>query len=155
MKRNVLIVGAGGVAHVAAHKFAQNNDLFGEIYIASRSIEACNEVLKSIDRKNNYKDPSKTIKAVTCDALNVEGMKNIIKENGISIVVNLASAFCNMSILEACIETGSAYIDTAIHEDPTKVCENPPWYGNYEWKRKDRCKDKSITAILGAGFDPG
>ena len=69
MKRNVLIVGAGGVAHVAAHKFAQNNDLFGDIYIASRSIEACEAVLKSIKKKNNYKIPSKTIKAMTCDTL--------------------------------------------------------------------------------------
>lgn len=155
MKRNVLIVGAGGVAHVAAHKFAQNNDLFGDIFIASRSLDACEQILKSIERKNNYKDPSKKIKAMMCDALNIEEMKKIIKENSISIVVNLASAFCNMSILEACIETGSAYIDTAIHEDPTKVCENPPWYGNYEWKRKDRCKEKGITAILGSGFDPG
>ncbi|MDR2427287.1 MAG: saccharopine dehydrogenase family protein [Endomicrobium sp.] len=155
MKRNVLIVGAGGVAHVAAHKFAQNNDLFDNIYLASRSIEACNAILKSIDRKNNYKDPSKTVKTMSCDALDTEGMKNIIKEKGISIVVNLASAFCNMSILEACIETGSAYIDTAIHEEPTKVCENPPWYGNYEWKRKERCAEKGITAVLGAGFDPG
>jgi len=70
-------------------------------------------------------------------------------------VVNLASAFVNMSVLEACIKTGAAYIDTAIHEDPNKVCEDPPWYGNYEWKRKDRCAEKGITAILGAGFDPG
>jgi saccharopine dehydrogenase-like NADP-dependent oxidoreductase len=46
-------------------------------------------------------------------------------------------------------------MDTAIHEDPNKVCEDPPWYGNYEWKRKDRCKQNGITAILGAGFDPG
>jgi len=60
-----------------------------------------------------------------------------------------------MSVLEACIETGAAYIDTAIHEDPDKVCEEPPWYANYEWKRKGRCEEKGITAILGAGFDPG
>jgi saccharopine dehydrogenase-like NADP-dependent oxidoreductase len=60
-----------------------------------------------------------------------------------------------MSVLEACINTGVTYMDTAIHEDPAKVCEDPPWYGNYEWKRKDRCKKKGINAILGIGFDPG
>jgi saccharopine dehydrogenase-like NADP-dependent oxidoreductase len=67
----------------------------------------------------------------------------------------LAQAYVNMSLLEACINTGAAYIDTAIHEDPDKVCEDPPWYANYEWRRKDRCKAHGITAILGAGFDPG
>jgi saccharopine dehydrogenase-like NADP-dependent oxidoreductase len=46
-------------------------------------------------------------------------------------------------------------MDTAIHEDPDKVCEDPPWYANYEWKRKDRCKARGINAILGVGFDPG
>lgn len=155
MKRNVLIVGAGGVAHVAAHKFAQNNDLFGDIYIASRSLKSCEAILESIDRKNNYKDASKRIIARQLNALDVPATVKLISDAKISIVVNLANAFVNMSVLEACIQTGSAYIDTAIHEEPDKVCEDPPWYGNYEWKRKDRCKEKGITAILGAGFDPG
>ena len=60
-----------------------------------------------------------------------------------------------MSVLSACIQAGAAYIDTAIHEDPRKICEAPPWYGNYEWKRQADCAGAGITAILGAGFDPG
>jgi len=60
-----------------------------------------------------------------------------------------------MSVLRACMDTGVAYIDTAIHEEPNKICETPPWYGNYEWKRAQECEEKGITAILGAGFDPG
>jgi len=155
MKRNVLIVGAGGVAHVAAHKFAQNNDLFGDIIIASRSLDNCNAIIESIRRKKSYKDPSKEIKVCKINALDIDATANLIKEKNISIVVNLANAFVNMSVLEACLRTGSAYIDTAIHEEPDKVCENPPWYANYEWKRRDRCKEKGVTAILGAGFDPG
>jgi saccharopine dehydrogenase-like NADP-dependent oxidoreductase len=154
-KKNVLIVGAGGVAHVAAHGFAQNNDLFGDIYLASRSLASCDEILHSINRKKNYKDDFKKIQIKQIDALNTLEVIRLIKNLRISITVNLASAFCNMSILEACIETGSAYIDTAIHEEPDKVCENPPWYANYEWKRKTRCLEKSITAVLGSGFDPG
>src|SRR5690606_5648330 len=64
-------------------------------------------------------------------------------------------AFVNMSVLSACIATGAAYIDTAIHEDPLKVCESPPWYANYEWKRREECRKAGVTAVLGAGFDPG
>lgn len=48
-----------------------------------------------------------------------------------------------------------AYMDTVIHEEPNKICETPPWYGNYEWKRAAECREKGITAILGVGFDPG
>lgn len=154
-KKNLLLIGAGGVAHVAAHKLAQNNDVFGNIYIASRSLNNCTDILDSIERKNNYKNPENKITAKRIDAKNVPDLMKFIKKFNISIVLNLASAFCNMSILEACIETGTAYIDTAIHEEPDKVCEDPPWYANYEWKRKDRCAEKQITAILGAGFDPG
>jgi saccharopine dehydrogenase-like NADP-dependent oxidoreductase len=155
MKKNVLIVGAGGVAHVAAHKFAKNNEMFGNIHIASRKLESCVKILESIERKNNYQNTSKKIQAHTLDALNIDETISLIKKLNINILVNLASAFTNMSLLEACIQTGSAYIDTAIHEDPTKVCENPPWYANYEWTKADECKEKGITAILGAGFDPG
>ncbi len=155
MKRNVLVVGAGAVSHVACHKLAQNNDCFGKIYLASRTLKSCEEILESIKRKKNYKLPSNKITAKQIDVFNIDDTIKLIKELDISIVINLASAFCNMSILEACIETGAAYLDTAIHEDPAKVCENPPWYANYEWKRKPRCEEKKVTAILGIGFDPG
>ncbi len=155
MKKNVLIVGAGGVAHVAAHKFAQNNDIFGDVYLSSRSKENCDKIAESVERKKNYKDAANKIKTLSLDAMKIEDTVKIIKEKNISIVVNLAVAYINMSVLEACIETGAAYIDTAIHEEPDKVCEDPPWYANYEWKRKDRCKENKVTAILGAGFDPG
>ncbi|MDR2772033.1 MAG: saccharopine dehydrogenase family protein [Elusimicrobiota bacterium] len=155
MKRNILIVGAGGVAHVSAHKFAQNNDLFGNIYLTSRSIKDCQEIIESIERKNSYKDPSNKIKISQIDALNTGAVIEKIKEWNISITLNTASAFCNMSILEACIAAKSAYIDTAIHEDPDKVCEDPPWYANHEWKRSAKCQQNGVTAILSAGFDPG
>jgi saccharopine dehydrogenase-like NADP-dependent oxidoreductase len=58
-------------------------------------------------------------------------------------------------VMTACINTGAAYLDTAIHEEPDKICEEPPWYGNYEWTRKDEFEKAKITAILGVGFDPG
>ena len=155
MKKNVLLIGAGGVAHAAAHKLAQNNDVFGKIYIASRTMSACTAILESIERKGNYKDPFNKITARTIDAMDIPALIKLIKELDVKIVINLASTFCNMSILDACIKTGAAFIDTAIHEDPEKVCENPPWYANYEWKRKEICAERGITAVLSAGFDPG
>ena len=150
-----MIIGAGGVAHVAAHKAAQNNDVLGDICIASRTLSKCDAIIKSIQRKNNIKDPSKKLYARQVDAFDVPALVNLIKETNSQIVINLGVAYVNMSVLEACIQAGVVYMDTAIHEDPNKVCENPPWYGNYEWLRKDRCQENGITAILGVGFDPG
>jgi saccharopine dehydrogenase-like NADP-dependent oxidoreductase len=140
---------------VTAHKAAMNNDVLGDICIASRTLSKCEEIIESVRNMNHLKDPSKKLYARQLDALDIPATAKLIKETGSEIVINLGNAFVNMSVLEACIQTGAAYIDTAIHEDPDKVCENPPWYANYEWKRKDRCKENGITAILGAGFDPG
>ena len=155
MKKNVLIIGAGGVAHVAAHKCAQHNDILGDICIASRNVEKCEKIIHSIKRKKNIKDKSKKIYSRKVDAMDVADVVNTITETNSHIVINLGTSYVNMTVLEACIKAGVTYMDTAIHEDPAKVCENPPWYGNYEWKRKDRCAKKGVTAILGVGFDPG
>lgn len=154
MKKNVLIIGAGGVAQVVAHKCAQNNDVLGDIHLASRTLSKCEAIRDSVHEKKSMKVPG-TFEVHTLDALDIEATKALIGRTNSSIVINVGSAFVNMSVLAACIDTGAAYIDTAIHEDPLKICETPPWYGNYEWKRRDACEKAGVTAILGAGFDPG
>ncbi|SDF33831.1 saccharopine dehydrogenase family protein [Limimaricola pyoseonensis] len=154
MKKNVLIIGAGGVAQVVAHKCAQNADLLGDIHIASRTKAKCEAILASVREKGAHKTDG-ALEAHAVDATDSAAVAALIDKTGAQIVINVASAFVNMHVLEACIETGVAYIDTAIHEEPDKICETPPWYGNYEWKRKERCAEKGVTAILGAGFDPG
>jgi len=154
MKRNVLIIGAGGVAQVVAHKCAQNNDILGDIHIASRTLAKVQAILASLSEKGSPKVDG-VFKAHAVDARDSGAVAALIRETGAQIVINVAQAFVNMPVLDACIATGVAYMDTAIHEDPAKVCETPPWYGNYEWKRRDACAAAGVTAILGVGFDPG
>ena len=153
-KRDVLIIGAGGVAQVVAHKCAMNNDVLGKIHIASRTKEKCDAIAASVVEKGSFKQAG-ILHTYAVDAMNSDAVAELIRDTGVQIVINVGTAFINMTVLEACIETGVAYIDTAIHENPLKICEDPPWYGNYEWKRKQRCADNNVTAILGAGFDPG
>ncbi|MEP9399640.1 saccharopine dehydrogenase family protein [Mesorhizobium sp. KR2-14] len=155
MKKNVLIIGAGGVAQVVAHKCAQHNDVFGDIHVASRTLGKCTAIIESIRQKNSLKKADGVLEAHALDAMDIEATKALIEKTKSRIVINVGSAFLNMSVLSACIATGAAYIDTAIHEDPTKICETPPWYANYEWKRREECEKAGVTAILGAGFDPG
>ncbi|MEN6670132.1 saccharopine dehydrogenase family protein [Psychrobacter sp. B38] len=153
-KKNVLIIGAGGVAQVVAHKCAMHNDVLGEIHIASRTLDKCNAIAQSVVEKDSFKAPA-VLHTHQVDAMDTQALITLIQETGVQIIINVGSAFINMTVLEACIETGVAYIDTAIHEDPRKICETPPWYNNYEWQRRDRCAANNVTAILGAGFDPG
>ncbi|WP_341233623.1 saccharopine dehydrogenase family protein [uncultured Sulfitobacter sp.] len=154
MKRNVLIIGAGGVAQVVAHKCAQNNDVLGDLHIASRTLSKCQEIIQTVHDKAAMKQDG-VFEAHQVDGMDSAAVAALITKSGAQIVINVGSPFVNMTVLEACIQTGAAYIDTAIHEDPTKICETPPWYGNYEWKRREDCAAAGVTAILGAGFDPG
>lgn len=154
MKRNVLIIGAGGVAQVVAHKAAQHNDRLGDLHIASRTLAKAEAIIASVHAKNAMKVPG-VFQAHALDAMDTIAVVNLIKATGCQIVINVGSAFVNMPVLDACIQAGVAYMDTAIHEDPSRICEDPPWYGNYEWKRREACKAAGVTAILGVGFDPG
>jgi saccharopine dehydrogenase-like NADP-dependent oxidoreductase len=154
MKKNVLIIGAGGVAQVVAHKCAQHNDVLGDIHVASRTVEKCRAIVASVLDKKALKTAGK-IEAHALDAMDVGATVALIEKTGARIVINVGSPFVNMTTLSACIATGAAYLDTAIHEDPLKICEGPPWYANYEWKRRDECAAAGVTAILGVGFDPG
>lgn len=154
MKRDVLIIGAGGVAQVVAHKCAQHNDRLGDLHIASRTLSKAESIIASVHAKGALKTPG-VFQAHGLDATDTAAVVGLIHKTKAQIVINVGSAFVNMYVLEACIETGAAYMDTAIHEEPDKICETPPWYANYEWKRRERCKKAGVTAILGVGFDPG
>jgi saccharopine dehydrogenase-like NADP-dependent oxidoreductase len=154
VKRNVLIIGAGGVAQVVAHKCAQHNDRLGDLHIASRTVSKAQDIIDSVHAKAAMKAPG-VFTAHGVDAMDSAAVAALIGATGCQIVINVGSPFVNMTVLQACIETGAAYMDTAIHEDPAKICETPPWYGNYEWKRREACRAAGVTAILGVGFDPG
>ncbi|HMM08678.1 MAG TPA: saccharopine dehydrogenase family protein [Paracoccus solventivorans] len=152
-KPNVLIIGAGGVAQVAAHKVAQRADDFGEIHMANRTRAKADAIVQSIRDKGHAS--GRTITTHTLDGMDSAAVAALIRKTGAKIVINVGSPFINITVLQGCIDTGAAYIDTAIHEDPAKICETPPWYENYEWKRREDCEKAGVTAILGAGFDPG
>jgi saccharopine dehydrogenase-like NADP-dependent oxidoreductase len=154
MKKNVLIIGAGGVAQVVAHKAAQHNGVLGDLHIASRTKAKCEAIIASVQAKGAMQVPG-VFRAHAVDAMDAGAVAALIRETGCQIVINVGSSFVNMTVLEACIQTGAAYMDTAIHEDPEKICETPPWYGNYEWTRREHCKAAGVTAVLGVGFDPG
>ncbi|MFN3277968.1 MAG: saccharopine dehydrogenase family protein [Paracoccus hibiscisoli] len=150
-KKNVLIIGAGGVAQVTAHKVAQWAAEFGDLHIANRTQSKADDIIQSLRDKGH----DMPFASHALDAMDADAVEALIRKVEADIVINVGTAFINMTVLEGCIRAGASYIDTAIHEDPAKVCETPPWYGNYEWKRREDVAAAGITAILGAGFDPG
>ncbi|MCL2414992.1 MAG: saccharopine dehydrogenase family protein [Bacteroidales bacterium] len=139
----VLVIGAGGVSTVAVHKMAENSDVFKEILIASRTKSKCDAIAAAL--------PGKNIKTAQIDADNVPEMVKLIQEFKPDLVVNLALPYQDLPIMDACLETGVSYLDTANYEPIDEAKFEYHW----QWAYQDRYKDKGITAILGCGFDPG
>ena len=139
----VLIIGAGGVATVAAHKVAQNTDVFDEIMIASRTLSKCDAIVKAIGRPD--------IKTAQVDADDVDQLCRLFDAFKPDLVMNLALPYQDLTIMEACLRSGCSYLDTANYEPKDEAHFEYSW----QWAYKERFEQAGLTAILGCGFDPG
>ena len=139
----VLIIGAGGVATVAAHKVAKNTDVFGEIMIASRTKSKCDAIVKAIGRPD--------IKTAQVDADNIDELVALMSEFKPDLVMNLALPYQDLTIMEACLKTGSNYLDTANYEPKDEAHFEYSW----QWAYREKFEKAGLCAILGCGFDPG
>ena len=145
----VLIIGAGGVASVAAHKVAQNSDVFTDIMIASRTESKCKALAKAIEDKGLV--PAGSIKTARVDADNVPELVALFNEYQPDLVMNLALPYQDLTIMEACLQSGVSYLDTANYEPKDEAHFEYSW----QWAFKERFEQAGLTAILGCGFDPG
>ena len=145
----VLIIGAGGVASVAAHKVAQNSDVFTDIMIASRTESKCKALAKAIEDKGLV--PAGSIKTAHVDADNVHELVALFYSYKPDLVMNLALPYKDLTIMEACLQSGVSYLDTANYEPKDEAHFEYSW----QWAFKERFEQAGLTAILGCGFDPG
>ncbi len=139
----VLVIGAGGVGTVVVHKMASLPHVFTEIMLASRTKSKCDAIAERIGQGK--------IKTAQVDADNVPQLVKLIKSFKPDIVVNVALPYQDLHIMDACLETGVAYLDTANYEP----LEEAKYAYGWQWAYIDRFKKAGITAILGCGFDPG
>jgi saccharopine dehydrogenase (NAD+, L-lysine-forming) len=138
----VLIIGAGGVGGVVAHKCAQVPEVFSRIVLASRTIEKCERIRDQLSRP---------IEIAQVDADNTPELVRLIRRVAPDLVVNVALPYQDLTIMDACLETGVDYLDTANYEPPDEAKFCYQW----QWDYQDRFRDRGIMALLGCGFDPG
>jgi saccharopine dehydrogenase (NAD+, L-lysine-forming) len=146
MTMKVLIIGAGGVGSVVAHKCAQVPEVFSQIILASRTVGKCEEIAKSVSQRFQ-----RDIEIDEVDADNVEDVVELIREYEADIVINVALPYQDLHIMEACLEAHAHYVDTANYEPPdeAKFCYE------HQWAYHERFKKQGLMALLGSGFDPG
>ena len=137
------MIGAGGVATVAAFKIAQNMNVITDFMIASRRKEKCDKIVEAIGNPN--------IKTAQVDADDVEQLKELFNSYQPELVINLALPYQDLTIMEACLACGVNYLDTANYEPKDEAHFEYSW----QWAYKKRFEEAGLTAILGCGFDPG
>ena len=139
----VIIIGAGGVGTVVAYKCAQNPEVFSEIVLASRTLSKCQAIVDKIGAKNMTAD--------TVDADSVEQLVALLRRHKPDIVINVALPYQDLTIMDACLECGVNYLDTANYE-PRDVAH---FEYSWQWAYREKFEKAGLTAILGCGFDPG
>ena len=142
----VLIIGAGGVGTVVVNKVAQNPDVFTEIMLASRTKSKCDVIAADVKRRFGVE-----IKTAQVDADNVPELVTLLNAYKPELLVNVALPYQDLTIMDACLEAGVNYLDTANYEPKDEAHFEYSW----QWAYKDKFEKAGLTAILGCGFDPG
>ncbi|MFT4689853.1 MAG: saccharopine dehydrogenase family protein [Verrucomicrobiia bacterium] len=138
----VLIIGAGGVGRVVTHKCAQLPGVFSEICLASRTVSRCEQIASELSRP---------IRTEQVDADNVPELVALIRKVQPKILINVALPYQDLTIMDACLETGVDYVDTANYEPKDEAKFEYKW----QWAYQERFKEAGLMALLGSGFDPG
>lgn len=139
----VLIIGAGGVGTVVAHKAAKVPQIFTEIYLASRTKAKCDAIAKAVGGNR--------IQTAQVNAEDIPQLVHLFQSVKPDMVINVALPYQDLTIMEACLETGAHYLDTANYEPPDVAKFEYKW----QWAYHERFKKVGLTAVLGCGFDPG
>ncbi len=142
----VLIIGAGGVGTVVANKVAQNSDTFTGIMLASRTKSKCDAIAEDVKRRTGV-----TIETARVDADNVPELVALMNDYKPKLVINVALPYQDLTIMDACLEAGVHYLDTANYEPKDEAKFEYKW----QWAYRDKFEKAGLTAILGCGFDPG
>jgi saccharopine dehydrogenase (NAD+, L-lysine-forming) len=142
----VLIIGAGGVGGVVTHKCATDEDTFSEIVLASRTLSRCEKIQKQVRELRG-----REIGIAQVDADDVAQTIALIKRVQPALVINVALPYQDLPLMDACLEAGVDYLDTANYEPPDEAKFEYKW----QWAYQERFEAKGIMALLGSGFDPG
>ena len=142
----VLIIGAGGVGSVVAHKCAELSTIFSSITLASRTLSKCDAIASSVAERYGV-----DINTAQIDADKVPDTVALIRKVQPSLVINVALPYQDLPLMDACLEAGVHYLDTANYEPPNEAKFEYHW----QWAYQERFQKAGLKALLGSGFDPG
>ncbi|RUO22923.1 saccharopine dehydrogenase [Aliidiomarina minuta] len=140
----ILIIGAGGVSGVVVKKCAMLPEYFSEIHLASRTVSKCEKLQQEAGK-------DRVVGVYAVDADNVPQLVELINKVKPALVINVALPYQDLPIMDACLETGVHYLDTANYEPKDEAKFEYSW----QWAYHEKFKQAGLMALLGSGFDPG
>lgn len=143
----VIIIGAGGVGRVVAYKCAQHPEVFSEILLASRTVSKCEAIAADVRRDTGHAHFS----TAAVDADDVAQLVALFSRFQPKMVIHVALPYQDLTIMEACLQAGVHYLDTANYEPKDEAKFEYSW----QWALHERFQAAGLTATLGCGFDPG
>ena len=144
--KTTVIMGAGGVGNVVAHKCAQDAATFGQIWLVSRTLAKCDAIAEAVKSATEV-----TIKTAQVNGDDVATTAAFLREVKADLLLNIALPYQDLTLMDACLEAGVHYLDTANYEP----LDDPRFEYSWQWAYQDRFREAGLTALLGSGFDPG
>ena len=111
------------------HKCAQVPEVFSEIVLASRTLEKCEAIRSQLARP---------IQTAQVDADNTPELVALIRRVSPDVLINVALPYQDLSIMDACLETGVPYVDTACYEPLDEARYSYTW----QWEYQDRFPER-------------
>ncbi|MEQ9568395.1 MAG: saccharopine dehydrogenase NADP-binding domain-containing protein, partial [Pseudomonadales bacterium] len=111
--------------------------------MASRTQSKCDRIAAEIGKGN--------IRTAQVGADNVDELTALVQKEQPFMVSNVALPYQDVHIMEACLNAGVHYLDTANYEPPEEAKFEYKW----QWAYQDKFRQAGLMALLGSGFDPG
>jgi saccharopine dehydrogenase (NAD+, L-lysine-forming) len=145
---NAMVIGIGGVGSVIGQRLHEY-DCFDRIVLADLDPTFAN---KLAERTKNSR-----FCVVQANAMDVPGLVRLIQEHKIDVTLNACTCLVNHSVLEACAQGASHYIDMAadIYSPPGVKRPGKNSFEAEIEKFNQRFLDRNVAGILCMGMDPG
>jgi len=147
----ILVIGAGGVGS-AVVPIAARRDFFERLVIADYDPARAEHALVRVATDPRFA-------AAQVDASNVDAMVDLIREHGITHVLNAVDPRFVMPIFDACFAAGVHYMDMAMslsHPHPDRPYqESGEKLGDAQFEKAGAWERSGRLALVGMGVEPG
>ena len=146
----ILIVGAGGVGSAAA-RIAVRRSFFETLVIADYDPARPQALVAELGDER--------LRVAQVDASSADSVAALIREHGVTHVLNAVDPRFVMPIFEGCFAAGATYLDMAMslsHRHPEQPHElTGVKLGDEQFAKEQEWKDAGRLALVGIGVEPG